>query len=73
VVEKQAAFGSEEKPASDAVEELQPELVLEVGDLARQRRLRGVEMLGRLGNSPEIGDGEEGTNLAEIQAMSLCR
>lgn len=45
IAEELLAFAREHDPPSDAVEELDAELVLETGNMARERWLRHVQLL----------------------------
>ena len=44
--------------AAAALEQLASELALEAGDLARERRLRDVQLLGGARHGPALADGE---------------
>ena len=59
------AAGREAQPLADAVEQLQVELPLEVGEGAAGGRLRQPQLLARPADAPGAGDGQEHLELAE--------
>ena len=50
--------GADEDAAAAALEQLASELALETGNLARERRLRDVQLLGGARHGPALADGE---------------
>ncbi len=64
-VEQPSGLGQPQGPGV-AVEQLDADLVLELADLAAQRRLGDVEDLGRAGEVPLIGDGDEVAKVAQF-------
>jgi hypothetical protein len=63
----------EEEPSPDTVEELEAEIVLEVGDLARQRGLGDMKSLCCLGDRAYVGHRDECANVAQVHDRSSCR
>jgi len=59
--------------APHSVEQPEPEVVLELGDLARQRRLRDPQMAGRFRDSAVVDHGDEGARMPEIHGGFLCQ
>ncbi len=57
--------------AARAIEELRPELPLEVGDAIAHRRLRSLERSRRRGEPPRIDDGQKEAEL--IQGEGFAR
>jgi hypothetical protein len=64
-----ASGRAENHRAADPVEQLDPELALEVGDGLGQRRLREVQVLCRPPEPVVIDDGQEVLELPRIHAL----
>jgi hypothetical protein len=69
VLQELRTLAREQQAAPDAIEELQPQLVLEAGDLAGKRRLRGVKLIGDPGYGAEVGHGDEGAYFTQIHGF----
>ncbi len=65
-----AALLGELQPAGVAVEERDPELRLERGDLARDRRLGALELLAGRGQAAGVGDGVKYPELVPVHVAS---
>src|SRR6185503_11876602 len=60
------AFACQHETAADPVEQLQTELLLERADLPRQCGLRDPQAQRRLGDGAELGNGNEGSRVAQV-------
>src|SRR5262245_11051712 len=60
IAEQVFADGSQDKTSANTIEKLEAELLLEIGNLARQRGLTDVQAQRCLGDCPELGHGDEG-------------
>ena len=69
--EEQLALLGEDQAARMAVEQRDPELLLERADLPRHRRLRQAELLARMGEAAGLGGGVEDLELVPIHGCSL--
>jgi hypothetical protein len=68
VAEDHAPLGGELDASARAPEHLDAELLLEPPDLLRDRRLRQVELLTRLGQRAMLGDGDDRAQMTELHA-----
>jgi hypothetical protein len=59
--------------ATDAIEEPDAELALELADLAPEGGLAQAELRGRLGEPPRVGDRHEVANVSEVHAAYASR
>jgi hypothetical protein len=73
VPQQSLAFARQHQPAAHAVEEPHAELLLEIMDLARQRRLGDAQLQRRLRHRALLDDADEGAQAAQVHAGSLCR
>ncbi|MNR00807.1 hypothetical protein D3C85_1165910 [compost metagenome] len=65
------AIGGEAQALLAALEQLQAEALLELGDLPAQRRLGNMQLLGGAAHVLDFGHGDEITELSEIQHMTF--
>ena len=72
ILEEMLPTRRQHQAASDPLEQLEAELVLQPGDLSRQRRLRNVQQLRGFRNRPTLRHGHEGTELLEVHRQCLC-
>jgi hypothetical protein len=70
MLEHLRAFAGEQQPPSDPIEQLDAELALEVRDLARQRWLGDVQMLGCLGHRAEVRYRDESPQFAQFHGIA---
>src|SRR5213078_3105999 len=70
-VEPPSRFGRLDA-ATRAVEELQPEPLLERPDLQAHRRLGDAELVGRLREAPPLDDRAKCCELSRVHKQSLC-
>ena len=62
------AFARQEKPPSDAIEEPQAEVMLEIDNLPRQGRLGDPQSKRCLGNGAQFGHRNESTSVSQVHA-----
>ena len=69
--EELLAFGRQDKTASNAVEKLEAELLLEIADLPRQSGLGNVKVERCLGYRALLGHGDKRSKAPEVHAMLI--
>ncbi|HUN52359.1 MAG TPA: hypothetical protein VMU42_14635 [Candidatus Sulfotelmatobacter sp.] len=73
VAEKLLPFAGQHQAARDPIEQLEAELAFQIADLARQGRLRDVQLLRRFRNGAQLRHGDEGSRSPQIHPALLCR
>ena len=66
------AFPGQDQPFANAIEKPESEFLFELVDLPGQCRLRDVQAKRRFRDGTLLGNSDEGANVPQIHAESLC-